>query len=374
MSARRVLAIARRILQQFRRDPRTLAMLFVVPLVILGAFYYLLRGGGQAPAMGVVDLDRGPLGAAITSRLVGSSLVRATPMAPATAEAQLRDATIAGYVVFAPGFSADLQHAHLLAPDVHLEGSQPGPAQAVQAAVAQATAAGLADAVTALLPRGVQLPRVAPAVSYLHGGPSLDTLDYFGAAFIGLIVFFLVFVITSVSFLRERSQGTLERLFASSLRRGEIVVGYMLGFSLVALVQGAVVLVFSLGVLRLHNSGSALLIFAIEALMVVMAVNLGIFLSMFARTEFQAVQFIPVVVLPQVLLSGILLPVASEPRWMQALSDLLPLTYAVDALRDVMLKGADLSWATVRWDAAVVLGYGVALILLAAATLRRRIA
>jgi len=187
-------------------------------------------------------------------------------------------------------------------------------------------------------------------------------------------VFFLVFVITIVSFLNERSQGTLERLMASPLRRGEIVLGYMLGFTVLALIQAVEVLVFALAVLKIHNQGNVLLIFGMEALMVVAAVNLGIFLSMFARTEFQAVQFIPLVIVPQFLLSGILFPVRSEPLALQYVSNALPLTYAVNGMRDIMLKGADLTWPSLQLDLAVVAGFGIVLIAAGTATLRRRMA
>ncbi len=108
--------------------------------------------------------------------------------------------------------------------------------------------------------------------------------------------------------------------------------------------------------------------------MVLAAVNLGIFLSMFARTEFQAVQFIPLVIVPQVLLSGILFPVSNEPRALQVASDVLPLTYAVNGLRDVMIKGADLTWPSLQLDAGVVAGFVVVVIVAGIATLRRRIA
>src|SRR3981081_2037789 len=148
---------------------------------------------------------------------------------------------------------------------------------------------------------------------------------------------------------------------ASPLRRGEIVVGYMLGFTVLALVQAVEVLLFSLYVLRVHNQGNVLLIFTFEILMALSAVNLGIFLSMFARTEFQAVQFIPLVVVPQVLLSGVMVPVAAEPQWMQVISNLLPLTYAVNGLRDIMIKGADLSWTSLQVDSLVVFGFCVVL-------------
>ena len=161
---------------------------------------------------------------------------------------------------------------------------------------------------------------------------------------------------------------------ASPLRRGEIVLGYMIGFTVLALIQAVEVLVFCLGVLKVHNDGNVFLIFLIEALMAIVAVNLGIFLSMFARTEFQAVQFIPLVIVPQFLLSGILFPVSSEPSLLQPVSNVLPLTYAVNALRDVMLKGADLSSSSLLLDIGVVTGFVVLLIAAGTATLRRRIA
>ncbi|MDQ6743374.1 MAG: ABC transporter permease [Candidatus Dormibacteraeota bacterium] len=370
MSARRVVAITRRILQQFRRDRRTLALLFVAPLVILGLLDFLLRGGGSVPAMGVVSQDRGPLGAAVVKQLESSQQVRASGMDQATAESRLRDGSLAGYVVLPADFSLRALQDKVIAPELHLEGSQPGDSRAV----ADALNRSLLAAVSTLPGAATAVPRVEVRVSYRYGGPNLDTLDYFGGAFIGLIVFFLVFVVTCVSFLRERSQGTLERLMASPLRRAEIVVGYMLGFTVLALVQCAEVLLFALYVLKVHNSGNVLLIFGVETLLALSAVNLGIFLSMFARTEFQAVQFIPLVLAPQFLLGGVLFPVSGEPRWLQAVSNVLPLTYAVDGLRSVMLKGADLTSTTLQLDGAVVGGFCVLMILAAAATLRRRVA
>jgi ABC-2 type transport system permease protein len=370
VSRRRILAISRRILQQFRRDRRTLALLFVAPLVILSLLYFLLRGGGTHPAMGVVNRDQGPLGAAVARQLERSELVRASQLDQPAAEAQLEEGKLAGYVVLPADFSARAPRERVLAPELRLEGSQPSNSSAL----VQALGSSLLGAVSSLPGGAVAGPRVEVHVSYRYGGPGLDTLDYFGGAFIGLVVFFLVFVVTCVSFLRERSQGTLERLMASPLRRAEIVIGYMLGFTVLALVQCTEVLLFSLYVLKVHNSGSVLLIFAVETLLALSAVNLGIFLSMFARTEFQAVQFIPLVLAPQVLLSGVIFPVSSEPGWLQAVSNVLPLTYAVDGLRNVMLKGAGIGSASLQIDAGVVAGFCLLLIVAAGATLRRRIA
>ena len=371
MSPSRVLAITRRLLQQFRRDRRTMALLFVVPVVILGLFYFLMRGGGPHPSVGVVDMDKGPLGSVVAHQLEASTVVDASQMNESTAAEGLRDGRLAGYVVLPADFSAAASSSGVVRPEINLEGSQPSQT----APVLQATDQALAGAASEILAApGGRTPRVDPTLTYLYGGPSLDTLDYLGGAFVGLVVFFLVFVITCVAFLRERSQGTLERLMASPLRRGEIVLGYMLGFTLVALAQAAEVLLFALLVLRVHNAGNVLLIFGIETLLALSAVNLGIFLSMFARTEFQAVQFIPLVVVPQVLLSGIIFPVVSEPGWLQAVSNVLPLTYAANGLRDVMLKGADLTWRSIELDAAVVFAFAVAAMVAAAATLRRHVA
>ena len=366
MNRHRVAAITRRLLQGFRRDRRTLALLFVAPIVILGLLGYLMRGSATAPAVGIANEDSGPVGATVANALNHSSLITTTGISAADGDAKLKDGSLAAYVVFPTNFSQQVQSG-TIAPEVHLEGSQPGEngpvIQALQESIASLSAQAPGGGV-----------RFKPNVTYLYGGPNLDTLDYFGAAFVGLVVFFLVFVITIVAFLNERSQGTLERLMASPLRRGEIVLGYMLGFTVLALVQSAEVLVFSLAVLKVHNQGNVLLIFGMEALMAIAAVNLGIFLSMFARSEFQAVQFIPLVVVPQVLLSGIIFPVSTEPRPLQVLSDVLPLTYAVNGMRDIMVKGADLTWGSLQLDAAVVAFFCVLLIAAGTATLRRRIA
>ena len=365
MSAHRIAAITRRLMQQFRRDRRTLALLFVAPIVILGLLGYLIRGSSSAPAVGIANQDQGSLGAMIASALDHSSTINGTSINAADGDSKLKDGSLVAYIVLPADFS---QKARLgtIAPEIHLEGSQPGATSTVMQALQEAIGSLSAGPGTAL--------HFQPQHHYLYGGPRFDLLDYFGAGFIGLIVFFLVFVVTTVSFLRERSQGTLERLMASPLRRGEIVVGYMLGFTVLALVQAAEVLVFSLVVLKVHNQGNVFLIFGLEALMAVAAVNLGIFLSMFARTEFQAVQFIPLVIVPQFILSGILFPVATEPRPLQVVSDVLPLTYAVNGIRDVMIKGADLTWPSLQLDAGVVAGFCVLLIIAGTATLRRRIA
>ncbi|HET9878003.1 MAG TPA: ABC transporter permease [Candidatus Limnocylindria bacterium] len=366
MSLRRTLAITGRLLRQFRHDHRTLGILFVTPLLVLALFAVLFRTDAPAPDVAVVVTGESPFGSAVADALTEADDLTATRLdSTDQADARLRDGSLDAYIVL-PDPDAD----GVLRPELVITGEDRSVAARVPAALQRSVMAAVAGAA----PPGA-LPRLEPEIRALYGGDEeLDSLDLLGGPFIGLLVFFLVYVVTSVSFLRERSLGTLERLMASPLRRLEIVVGYMLGFTVVALIQAAEVLGFGLIVLDLYNAGPVWLIFGIEVLLALGAVNLGIFLSTFARNEFQAVQFIPLVVVPQVLLSGLLVPVSSEPEWLQWISNALPLTYAVDGLREVMLRGADLASQRVQLDVAVLAAFCVVAIIAAAATLRREVA
>jgi ABC-2 type transport system permease protein len=356
MSLRRTFAITGRLMRQFRHDRRTLAILFVTPLLVLALFAALFRTDAPVPSV-VVTADDAPIAQAIATALRNASEIQAVEGGG--------DASIT-----IPAPDAD----GVLRPDLtFLDSDQRIPpivTGALQRAILAAATSGLAS----LPPGAPRPPAVEPVIHPFYGDATLDALDLLGGPFIGLLVFLLVYVVTSVSFLRERSAGTLERLMASPLRRTEIVVGYMIGFTIVALVQAAEVLGFGLLVLGLSNAGSVVLIFGLEVLLAIGAVSLGIFLSTFARTEFEAVQFIPLVVVPQVLLSGLLVPVSAEPGWLQVISNVLPLTYAVDALREVMLRGAGLDSAVVLRDVAVLAGFCVLVIVAASATLRREVA
>ncbi|HXA43289.1 MAG TPA: ABC transporter permease [Candidatus Solibacter sp.] len=365
MSSRRVLAITRRLLQQFRRDRRTLAVVFVAPVVILSLLGYVLRGGGSGPKVDLVVEDSGALATAVADHVAHDWDITVSRTDLATARSDLDTNAIAGYVRLPAGFSDNALRSRVVAPEVIVQGDEPGPATTVIAAMQRATAGALTALVSG------PPPRLAPTVTYRYGGPSLDTLDYFGSAFIVFIVFFLVYVITSVSFLRERTQGTLERLMASPLRRSELVLGYMIGFSVLGLAQTAVVMGWSLLVLHIHNAGSPALVFLVVAVTALVAVNLGIMLSSFARTEFQAVQFIPLVIVPQVLLAGTILPISSEPGPLQVISNVLPLTYAGYAMRDVMIRGAGLDYGPLVLALGVIAAVAVVLIIAAGATVRR---
>jgi ABC-2 type transport system permease protein len=198
-----------------------------------------------------------------------------------------------------------------------------------------------------------------------------------------------VYILTGISFLRERVGGTLERLLATPVTRGEIVLGYSIGFSTFATIQVILLATYLLNAvevpaigplpaftigLGVESAGSPLLALLIAVVLSIGAVNLGIFLSTFARTELQIMQFIPLVIVPQGLLSGMLWPVERLPDVLQAIAHVLPMTYAVEALREVMLKGGDLTSSVVQLDLAVLAGIALFFVVLAAGTIKREVA
>lgn len=199
-------------------------------------------------------------------------------------------------------------------------------------------------------------------------GP-VRVLDFLAPALLAGFVLMFVFVLTGVSFLRERSQGTLERLMASPVSRWDIILGYLGGFFLLASLQSLAVLLFTVFVLQVNYQGALWQIFVFQMVITVAAVDLGIFFSVFARNELQVVQFIPLVVVPQFLLSGMMWPVEQMPGYLQAVSKVLPLTYAVRGLRAIMLEGHSLG--SQGEELGVLVGFAGLMVLLAAATLRR---
>ena len=221
--------------------------------------------------------------------------------------------------------------------------------------------------------RSIGLLIVGPLIVMSLVGFSLfeqrAVLDRVAPGLLAVFVFIFTFILTGVGFLRERAQGTLERLQTTLVGSFDIMLGYMLGFLIFAVVQTAVILAFTIFVLRIEYVGSLWEIGAILFLVVTVAVSLGIFISSFANNEFQVVQFIPIVLAPQIFLSGVIIPVEQMPTLFEWFSVVLPLTYAVDALREIMVRGADL---TALWPNLAALGvYSLALLTAAVATLRR---
>ncbi|MFB7724003.1 MULTISPECIES: ABC transporter permease [unclassified Nocardia] len=202
------------------------------------------------------------------------------------------------------------------------------------------------------------------------GAPRL--FDRVGITMLGVLPFVVMFLITAIAMQRERVSGTLERLMTTPLSKLDLLGGYGTAFSIAAAGQAVIACLVAFWLLDLNAAGSPLLVVLIAVVDAVLGVALGLLASAFARTEFQAVQFMPVIVLPQFFLCGLLVPRGQLPGWLEAISNVLPLSYAVDALQQVSTH----SGATgVMWrDIAIVAGFACIALGLGAATLRRRTA
>jgi ABC-2 type transport system permease protein len=398
VSPSRILAIARRIAQGFRRDERTLGLMFVVPLVVTALLGWVLNDTKDTVVDVVYVNPGGDIGDRILTALhtaadnPDNDLRLVNPVSTeAEAVAEVRAGTADIGIVVPSDLLRQILAGSRPTFTVISEGTDP----AAEAGRFGTLQSALADIAGQIAPPGVTppiIPKVERKTVYLT--PDASQADVLAPIFLGFFGYFFVFLLTGVSFLRERIGGTLERLLATPVTRFEIVSGYSLGFGTFATIQVIVLTLFILSSIQVpsfgpfggystpafsiglgvDSAGSPLLAFAVALLLSLGAVNLGIFLSTFARTELQVIQFIPLVIVPQALLSGILWPIERLPDVLQAISHVLPLTYAVEGLREVMLKGADLSSTVVQTDLAVLAGIALFFVVLASATIKREVA
>lgn len=315
----RVGVVARRVVRQLKRDRRTMGLILFAPIVLMVLFGYALSGEMTGVQLGLVDG-----GGHVSLRSYIASLDDFDIIYLGTqsdAEKLILDGRLDGAVVIQPEEVG-----------VMLDASSLQISERIVAAVQ-----------TGLSKEAMRSDAYPPITTRYIFGYDLKMIDTIGPAILGLVAFFFEFIIAAISFLRERTLGTLEKFMVSPLSRVEIVSGYILGFSLVAIIQSATTLLIVVYLFGVPMRGSPLDAFALILLLGAGALALGSFVSNFARSEFQVVQFIPLVIIPQIVLCGVFWPVQSVPNFLRPLSSVLPLTYASDALRAIMLKGASLS-------------------------------
>lgn len=377
MSARRLRALFRRVAQEIRRDRPSLGLLFVVPLVMTGLVTFIVREG-QDPTVDAVFVN----GTRIPAAAIEEALETALESADGTVTEVPDEAAARAAVEDGSASIAILVPADIVSGGATLtlitNGLDP---------VAEATQVGIVGKALAQIAVGNRAPTIEHVTVY--GVPSDDPIAPFAPAMVGFLAYFFVYILTGVSFLRERTGGTLERLMATPVTRGEVVSGYTLGFGLFAAIQVALLMLWSLGTITVPSigplpefsiglgieiAGSPLLAYVVVLLLAIGAVSLGIFLSTFARTELQVIQFIPIVIVPQFLLSGVLFPVSSLPEILQPLVVLMPVNYAVDGLRLVFIAGAGLADTELLFDIAVLAAIAVFFAVIASLTIRRDVA
>lgn len=380
MQRTRIGALARRIIIQFLRDRRTLGLIFIVPIFVISLLAFIMRGETEATKIGVVNLDvpvytrTGQVAQAqrVIDELKLNEAFDIEELSFGEANALVKKGEIKAMVVFPEDFSQQLTRRRDTALNIIWEGSKSDTSATVRESLDRALGAILLKLTASPV---AAVPAVERETAYVEeGGEDFDTLDNFAPIFISLFAFFFVFLLTSVSFLRERSQGTMERLLASPLSRAEIIVGYMLGFSIFAFIQSLVIFLYTIYALQVRYLGNPGVIFLIIAILTLGAVNLGIFLSTYARNELQVVQFIPLVITPQALLCGVFWPIENMPEVLQWIAYALPLTYANDALQKIMLDGFTITEGTVPRDILALALFAGVMVLAGAFTMRREVA
>ena len=216
------------------------------------------------------------------------------------------------------------------------------------------------------------MPNLLLTLVYFMWQDQEQTFDRIGLIMLGIFPFLIMFLLTSIAVLRERTSGTMERLFTTPVGKLDLLFGYGIAFGLAAALQATVATAVAFWVFDLDTAGSIWLVVLIAVANAVLGVAIGLFCSAFARTEFQAVQFLPVVALPQFLLCGLFLPRGEMAGWLEGVSNAMPLSYSVEALLQVggYPDPTDLMWR----DLGIVAGVVVLALVLGATTLRRRTA
>ncbi|MGM0843450.1 MAG: ABC transporter permease [Bacillota bacterium] len=334
---KRITGFVIRIIKQLFRDKRTLALMFLAPVLILTMMWLIFDSDPYDPEIGVTaDSEK------MIQALDKDDLIRFDN--PKEAEESIATGGLDGYLSIEQGSR----------PLLVLEGSDPSINQLVMKEVQslftqQSDSAGL-------------------DIEYIHGEQRMGMFDSFGPVLLGFFIFFFVFLISGVSFLRERTSGTLERLLASPLKTWEMVVSYVLGFGIFAVLQAAFISWYAIYVLDMMMTGSFLNVLIIITMLSLTALSLGILLSAFAQNELQMMQFIPIVVIPQIFFSG-LFNLETITDWLSWIGPITPLYYAAEALRDVMIRGA--AFSDITGNLTFLLGFSLLFIVLNVAALRK---
>lgn len=372
MNLKRTLAITKGILRRIQHDKRTMAMLVFVPLVIMFIFGYSFGGEVTDVKVIVVNHDEGFGGENLAEEIIRNLDTKTLAPEYSSDETWARGSVEKGetwaLILFPPNFTKEVHLSFLLRRidkestiSIILDGSDPTIAAAVVKAVREAMTKTMQE-------KGIKIP-ISISLEYVYG-EGTEFIDFLAPGVIGMVVMMLSLVLTVVSFVRERTTGTLNRLLASPITEAEIVAGYALAFSLISLIQSSIVLGVAILIFNITVHGSIALTFSIIALSAISFQGLGMVLSTAAKTEFQAVQFVPLLFMPSILLAGILWPLEAIPSSVRPISYVIPLRYAASALRSVMIRG----WGVEKLllDLTILIAFAIGTVVASVMVMKRR--
>ena len=378
MKRLRFFKVTKRVFRDLRNDRRSLAMMIIAPIFAMFIFGLAFSGEVRNVGFVVVNNDRGAQAGAVgatlsLSKKIVDNLDRKVldiryERDAAKAESEIRDGNAYAAIIFPEDFTASVMAQSktpvpegTTAVEVMLDKSNINVANSITKTVNDALLETMDQA-------GMKPPVTVDAVAIY--GKNAKFMDFFVPGIMAFVVYLITTLLTLVTFVGERTSGTLERMLATPLTESEIVMGYAVAFSLIGMGQALLLLLIGIFVFHITVVGNVILAFVVIALLAIVSQAMGILLSSTAKREAQAIQVLPFVVLPAFLLAGIFWPVEAIPSWLRPLSYLVPPTYTVDASRAVMLKGWGLSRIWI--DVVALLALAAFFLALAVLSLRRR--
>ncbi|MFW3146575.1 MAG: ABC transporter permease [Thermoplasmatota archaeon] len=379
MRISRSLMVTKKTFWSLRHDKRTAALIIIAPVMAMFIFGLAFSGEIHDVEVVVLNQDRGftvpgtnttvMISQMILQNVDGDKVNIRYTDDPGKGEDLVRSGECNSLVIFPSNFTSgilSLMNGDLTTlPDnssmrIRSDRSQVNVATEVQRAFADAAVKTAED-------QGWRSPLDIDTSDPIYG-ENARFIDMFVPGIMGFVIFLMTTLLTLVSFVGERTRGTLSRLLASPVTEGEVVAGYAAAFSMIGMIQVGILLTIAILVFDIIVVGNPLIAFLLCSILAVVSVSLGILLSSFARRESQAIQFLPIVILPVFLLSGVFWPIQALPQWLRPLSYAVPVTYAVDALRSVLLRGWGLG--DIWLDLTVLLGFAVVFLFGAVASLK----
>lgn len=377
MNIKRTLNVTKRVFRDIKNDKRTIGLIFLAPIFAMFIFGLAFSGEVKDVNIGVVNHDPGfvtpngenlSLSNKIIANIDPSVLNIKYYKNEEEAVNQVKDGKSYGVIIFPENFTQD---AFLGFTNPSLNKSTQITIKADESVVnvKNAIMGTISDSIdTTVKEEGIKSPVTVNSDPVY--GKDATFIDFFVPGIMAFVVYLLTTLLTLLAFVGERTSGTLDRLLSTPLRESEIVGGYGLAFGIIGTLQAAFLLTVAIFAFNIMIVGNVILAFIIVALLAVVSQSLGILLSSLAKREAQAIQFIPFVILPVFLLSGVFWPVEAIPIWLRPISYLVPPTYAVDACRGVMLKGW--GFAQIWSDFLALILFAVFFLLLATWSLKRK--
>ncbi|MEM2892015.1 MAG: ABC transporter permease [Thermoplasmata archaeon] len=374
MRLTRVIAITKKNLRSLKNDRRTVGFIVLMPLLMITIFGYTFGGEVENVRVYVVNLDQTPPDQSIAEGIISNLRTRDTlrimsvytnPTEVAVAIQKVRDADAWAAIVFNESFTRDVA------------ASSGGNASAVIRLIVDSTNPNIVQAISSDIlaaTRAVLGLRafVAPITISTEAvyGKDARFIDFFAPGVMGLAAMMVTFMLSIISFVHERGASTLDRLLSTPATEGDIVAGYALAFGLVGLAQSVVIMTAAILLFDVMIVGNVLLALLVVFLLGVGNQGLGFMLSAFAKNEFQAIQFLPLILFPSLLLSGVFWPLEAIPPVLRPVSSFVPLTYAVEGLRCVMIRGWSIDG--ILLELVVLIAFAAAMLMLSTYGLKRR--